>query len=469
MLPGTRAIVRLAALLAAGPLLLSAPWAGGAQPAAASNASFIRWHTDTGRLDADIPSQPLLPMLSRMASATGWQIFVEPDLDFRPSATFKNRTAQDGLRLLLGNLNFALLPGANGGTRLYVFNTTMERATQAVNAATRTGSVANELIVRLKPGAGMDDLARALGATVAGQIEGINAYRLRFDGEDATAAARQRLTKEAGVLAVDANYEVPRPDTPMPLQGNAPAPLTVRAKPVSEGGPIVVGLVDTPIQSLGADLDAFVLPGISIAGPAAPDPSSPTHATSMAETLLRSVQNFGHGRSSVRILPVDVYGKDATTTTFDVALGVARAVNAGANLVNLSLGSDVDSAVLHEVVKQARAQGVAIFAAAGNEPTTQPFYPAAYHEVTAVTATQGRGQLAAYASRGSFVDIAAPGSSVVYYNGQPFYVTGTSAASAFASGLAAALAETQKQTPAQAEAALRARLATGTGPSGGPP
>ncbi len=160
----------------------------------------------------------------------------------------------------------------------------------------------------------------------------------------------------------------------------------------------------------------------------------------------------------MRILPVDVYGNKEMTSTFDVANGVYQAINAGANTINLSLGSSGDSPFLHNVIKAGAAQNILFFAAAGNEPTTDPSYPAAYSEVIAVTAGTKDGSIASYANRGSFVDLAAPGTSVVVFNGQSYYVQGTSASSAFTSGLAAGIRDVSKMTPEQVTAALQKLL-----------
>ena len=57
-----------------------------------------------------------------------------------------------------------------------------------------------------------------------------------------------------------------------------------------------------------------------------------------------------------------------------------------------------------------------------------------YPQVLAVTAGVGPGQLAPYANRGSFIDIMAPGSSVITFNGRSWRVNGTSPAAAYISG-----------------------------------
>src|SRR5256885_9296322 len=86
--------------------------------------------------------------------------------------------------------------------------------------------------------------------------------------------------------------------------------------------------------------------------------------------------------------------------------------------------------LFRSIIKSGAAQGVLFFAAAGNEPTTAPSYPAAYPEVVAVTAGTRDGAIASYANRGDFVDLAAPGTSLVFFNGTSWMVTGTSTSTA---------------------------------------
>jgi hypothetical protein len=207
--------------------------------------------------------------------------------------------------------------------------------------------------------------------------------------------------------------------------------------------------VDTAVQPLGGNLDAFLLKQVSVAGEVSFSSTTPTHGTSMAETILRSLEIVTKGSSSVQILPVDVYGPNAETTSWKVASGIVQAVNGGADVINLSLGGGGDSVVLRDLVQSVTARGIPIFAAAGNEPVATPFFPAAYPEVTAVTArgesAPGKVTIAPYANFGSFVDVAAPDASIIYFADRPWYVRGTSAAAAYTSGMAAGLAETTQR------------------------
>jgi hypothetical protein len=243
---------------------------------------------------------------------------------------------------------------------------------------------------------------------------------------------------------VDNNFAVARPEGPQPAPNGAP-PIQLQLKPPPDNGRIIVGLVDTAVQPLGNNLDQFLLKQVSVAGDIQLSSDSPTHGTAMAETLLRSLQSFTQGSTSVQILPVNVYpgggAGDASTSTFDVANGIIQAVNGGAKVINLSLGSSSDSPFLQSVIQDVSKLNIAMFAAAGNEPVTTPFYPAAYPEVKAVTAIDN-GQLASYASRGSFVALGAPGTSIVPFGNLAFGVQGTSVSSAYTSGLAAGYLET---------------------------
>ena len=91
------------------------------------------------------------------------------------------------------------------------------------------------------------------------------------------------------------------------------------------------------------------------------------------------------------------------------------------------------------LLEMAYKKEILVFASAGNSPTTDPTYPAANPNTIAVTAADWQGNIASYANRGNFVDVKAPGTSRVYYNGQAYMSTGTSTATAFISGQAAAL------------------------------
>src|SRR6185437_10528379 len=88
---------------------------------------------------------------------------------------------------------------------------------------------------------------------------------------------------------------------------------------------LVVGLIDTPVQTLPNNLNNFLKPAIHVAGNTTSQKQL-LHGTAMAEKILDAVQSKTGGSSSVKIQPVDVYGDNETTSTFDVANGIVQAV-----------------------------------------------------------------------------------------------------------------------------------------------
>jgi hypothetical protein len=425
--------------------------------ASATTTNSLVWRAAGDRVSADLHGELLWPLLEDIAHKTGWHIFVEPGTERNASVKFKNLPSGEALKMLLGDLNFALVPQTNAPARLYVFRTTMQNATKQVSAARTSRRVANELLVRVKPGTDIDALAKLLGAKIVGRMDKLGVFLFQFGDAAATDAALAQLQNDSDVLAVDYNYYLDPPPLAQPVSSSAlpsgVAPVSLTLNPPTPGDPCspIVGLIDTGIQSQSlGNLGPSVLPPISVVGDSSPGGAAlPTHGTAMLQTILRAVSQSSGGSSSVRILPVDVYGSGETTTSWNVALGVQAAVNNGATILNLSLGGASDSSVLENVIQQAMANGVVIFAAAGNTPVNTPTFPAAISGVNDVTALGSPGQLASYANFSPQVDMALPGASVVYLGSQAYIVEGTSPATAYATGVAAGTKNVNCMTWAQ--------------------
>lgn len=414
----------------------------------AADTEYLRWNRAKRRVDADLRGWPLSKALERIAAATGWTILVEPGLDVPVGARFKNRPEREALATLLADVNYALLPSAKGPSRLLVFRSNSDNATVEVQphkdpeGAKEAGVLERELIVRLKKGSKEDihALAKRLGARVAGSIDGLNAHRLVFDDADAANRARTELAGNENVESVESNYAIGSPTQLERANGLNPLPVNLKARPMKDGSSVIVALLDTAVPSSGVAHSDFLLPAVSVAGEVKAD-AGLSHGPAMFETVIQGLalsQKSDTGQP-VRVLPIDVYGGRAETSSFEIAQGVVVALERGADILNLSLAGPSSSPVLHDVLQQSAQAGVIAFAAPGNQPTTSLNYPAAYPEVIAVTASDRRGAIASYANRGNYVDLIAPGTSVVSYQGESYVVNGTSVATAYTAGLAAGL------------------------------
>ena len=102
--------------------------------AQAATTNTLVWHKNPDRVDADVHSLALPQLLRQITAQTGWRVYVEPGAAHNASAKFKSEPTGNALKMLLGDLNFALVPQTNAPYRLYVFSTRMENATRLVRA-----------------------------------------------------------------------------------------------------------------------------------------------------------------------------------------------------------------------------------------------------------------------------------------------------------------------------------------------
>jgi subtilisin family serine protease len=119
--------------------------------------------------------------------------------------------------------------------------------------------------------------------------------------------------------------------------------------------------------------------------------------------------------------------------------GIQYAVDNGAKIINCSWGGDGYSNAEQETINYAIANGALVVAAAGNDASSEQFYPAGYAGVLAVAATDINDNVAGFSNYGPGVDLAAPGVGI-YSTFQPNTYTsesGTSFASPLTAGVAA--------------------------------
>ncbi|MGH7493309.1 MAG: S8 family serine peptidase [bacterium] len=119
--------------------------------------------------------------------------------------------------------------------------------------------------------------------------------------------------------------------------------------------------------------------------------------------------------------------------------GVLYAASNGAHVLSLSWGGDIASAFEQEVIDYATSLDVAIVAAAGNDGSATPFYPAAYRGVLAVANTTNADVRQGDSSFGTWVDVTAPGTNILstLNNGAYGSQTGTSMSSPLVAGVVA--------------------------------
>lgn len=199
------------------------------------------------------------------------------------------------------------------------------------------------------------------------------------------------------------------------------------------------------------------------------DPSNyRSHGTAVA-SLIAGQDGTGIAPAS-KLISIQVLDTDGIGDTFSLAEGIVRAVDAGANIINMSLGSYGSNAPLANAIEYASSHGVVLVASAGNEAVTALPYPAAYESVIAVSAIDAEGHPTSFSNQSASVDIAAPGVGVyaAWEDDKWISFTGTSAAAPYVSGAIAALSS-ERGIPAAEAASILLSNANDSGLPGNDP
>jgi type VII secretion-associated serine protease mycosin len=242
----------------------------------------------------------------------------------------------------------------------------------------------------------------------------------------------------------------------------------------TKGAGITVAVLDTGVDADHQDLAGAVLRGTDFVGYGAGpgDAAWAGHGTAMAAIIA----GRGHGprRASgvigvapeATVLPVRVLLEESDPAREEepdrpgnaVADGIRWAVDRGADVINLSLGDDSESAhpdaEEDAAIRYALEHGVVVVASAGNggEKGDPVSYPAGYPGVIAVTAVDRAGSRAAFSTRRWYATVSAPGKDVIIAAPGDRYLQGwgTSAAAAFVTGAVALIRAAHPDlTPAQ--------------------
>lgn len=206
---------------------------------------------------------------------------------------------------------------------------------------------------------------------------------------------------------------------------------------------VVVAILDTGIDAHHEELANKVVAAVNFTdSPTAEDFYG--HGTHVAGIIAASAGNgigitgLAPGSSIMNVKVADDTGRCLASA---IARGITWAVDNGARVINISLELTEPSPMLEEAVDHAWEKGALVIAAAGNEGSEAPIYPAYYDNVISVAALETNGELAPLSNHGDWVDVAAPGYKIygTLPNNTYGYKSGTSFAAAHVSGLAALL------------------------------
>lgn len=309
---------------------------------------------------------------------------------------------------------------------------------QSVALIAKAGVAGREMLLRLGNKENRIEAFKVLGISHRAQTTG-SKLQLKLD----TLLVIKALRKRADVKWAEPNYirktaAIPN-DQFYPYQWHYTMINLPQAWDITTGNDVIVAVIDTGVLLSHPDLQGQFVAGYDfIQDPDRAldgdgidsDPDDPGdqsiggssfHGTHVAGTIAATTNNTTGVAGiawSAKIMPLRVLGKGGGTN-YDIlqALRYAAGLNndsgtipsQAADIINLSLGGGVYSQIGQDVYTQVRDAGVIIIAAAGNDSTDAPGYPASYDGVVSVSAVDMEGNLAPYSNFGQFIDIAAPG------------------------------------------------------------
>ncbi|TWT40460.1 Thermitase [Phycisphaerae bacterium RAS1] len=347
-----------------------------------------------------------------------------------------------------------------------------------VHAADIDPLIPDQAIVRLIPGADINAVNTRHGTATLRAIANRPIYLLDMpDGVDPE-IFRDQLRDDPDVNYVDFNYASEAPEArgrtfffnvmPVPDQYQTQAVWSAIGLPQahqhSNGGGVLLAMVDGGLEIAHPALAGHIAPGgqnlidgsanLEDVGDGQDNDSDGLvdeavgHGTHIAGIL-------AHVAPQAAILPLVVLDSDGLTDNFLLAAGVFAALDAGAVVVNVSIGTTYDSKVLEDALDEAELAGVVVVAAAGNlNRSAPPEYPAVLAAALGVVSVDGADVKSSFSNFGALMDLAAPGEAVysTIPGGQYAAWSGTSMATPLVSGAAALLLARHADWPASIRA-----------------
>lgn len=181
------------------------------------------------------------------------------------------------------------------------------------------------------------------------------------------------------------------------------------------GTGITVCVIDSGIHAGHEDFQ-----GVNLVGgyPSGWNTDTCGHGSHVAGTIAAKNNNVGVvgvNTGGISLYTVKVFDGSSCGWSYSSTLVDAanRCANAGAKVINMSLGGSFSSSTENTAFQNLYNQGVLSVAAAGNGGNTRNSYPASYNSVVSVAAVDSNKTLASFSQRNSQVELAAPGVGVL--------------------------------------------------------
>lgn len=316
------------------------------------------------------------------------------------------------------------------------------------HAAMNKGALPNQRILRFSDRAALEAFLKAIegkGLVVLGSIDALNLLRVGFLDGSQLADLIDPNTEEEFIFPANIPGSGTVQDGAIGFGQNFLDWLGVQGDRDGWGAGLRIAVLDTGV---GAN-DQFTNRIVQEQFVELPDNATDQngHGTAVASII---ASELGLAPDAT-ILSYRIADDQGSSNTFVLAQAIIAATDAGADLINISLGSRSHSPTLQQAVDYAAAAGVVVVASSGNEGYQSVSYPAAYDNVVGVGAIDANGQHLDFSNSGE-VALTAPGLALTsaWIENQTVSFTGTSASAPVVTGALAAVMSTQNVTATSA-------------------
>jgi len=223
---------------------------------------------------------------------------------------------------------------------------------------------------------------------------------------------------------------------------------------------VTIAILDSGVDATHPDLAAKLVPGYNFYDNNTNTTDVYGHGT-MVAGVAAALSNNGTGVASVAwqnpLMPIRVTDLQGYASVSAIAQALTWAVDHEAKVLNLSFSGVAGSATIRNAAQYVVSKGGVVVAAAGNCGCTDSTAENPY--VLSVSATDSNDTLASFSSRGSFVDLSAPGVSIYTTTRGGGYgpASGTSFSSPLTAGVVALIMSANPDlTPSEIETLLEA-------------
>jgi hypothetical protein len=311
------------------------------------------------------------------------------------------------------------------------------------DAAAEAGALRGQRIVVFKSQAALENFLKRAGDKIRlmGRLDALNALRIGFSDPDDLAWLLDGEAEASFVFPVD---------IPNPGQGTAQAGavafgdglldwLGITGDNSTWGSGVRIAVLDTGVASSSAF--GSKISWINLVDLPADLSKQNGHGTAVASMIIGQNPLTPGVAPGAEIISIRIADDLGQSDSFLLAKGIIAAVDAGARLINISMGSFGDSALVRNAIEYARAAGSLILAAAGNNGIERVSYPAANDGVIAVGAVDALGNHLDFSNTGGQIAVSAPGYGLnaAWTGDQAARVSGTSFSSPIVLGAIAAV------------------------------